>query len=116
MKRFLCVLGLAAVLGGCSEPTLLERAERGDAEAQFGLGELRWDGTDELAKDRAEAAKWIRKAAEQGHAKAQHMLGYMYKNGEGVAMDRAEAVKWYRKAAEQGDERAQRKLNDLGVE
>ena len=33
MKRFLCVLGLAAVLGGCgieSEPTLLERAEHPD--------------------------------------------------------------------------------------
>ena len=41
MKRLLCVLGLTVVLGGCGERTLLERAERGDAEAQYELGQLR---------------------------------------------------------------------------
>ena len=44
----------------------------------------------------------IRKAAEQGEAKAQNNLGYMYDQGEGVPEDDSEAVKWYRKAAEQG--------------
>ena len=56
--------------------------------------------------------KWYRKAADQGNAKAQLNLGFMYANGKGVAEDDAEAVKWYRKAADQGDADAQ--LN-LGV-
>ena len=51
--------------------------------------------------------KWYRKAAEQGDVEAQHNLGLMYYNGEGVAEDNAEAVKWFRKAAEQGYARAQ---------
>ena len=42
------------------------------------------------------------KAAEQGDANAQVMLGAMYDFGEGVRQDYAEAGKWYRKAAEQG--------------
>ena len=40
--------------------------------------------------------------AEQGDAIAQHNLGVMYADGEGVTKDYIEAVKWYRKAAEQG--------------
>jgi len=53
-------------------------------------------------KDAAEAVKWYRKAAEQGHALAQTNLGFMYEKGDGVPKDAAEAVKWYRKATEQG--------------
>jgi len=42
------------------------------------------------------------KAAEQGDAEAQHSLGLMYANGQGVTQDYKEAVKWYAKAAEKG--------------
>ena len=63
-----------------------------------------------VAKDKAEAVKWWRKAVEQGHAIAQYTLGWCYANGEGVAKDMSEAVKWYRKAAEQGYAKAQYKL------
>ena len=42
------------------------------------------------------------KAAEQGHAAAQYMLGLCYELGEGVEQDQVKAVEWYRKAAEQG--------------
>ena len=59
------------------------------------------------AGDYAEALKWYRKAAEQGHAKAQVNLGVMYRGGIGVTQDNAEAVKWYRKSAEQGNAKAQ---------
>ena len=48
--------------------------------------------------------------AEQGDAKAQSNLGYMYDNGQGVPQDYKQAVKWYTKAAEQGNERAQYNL------
>ena len=49
-------------------------------------------------------------AAEQGNAAAQHNLGVMYENGEGVRQDDAEAVRWYRQAAEQGLAQAQTNL------
>ena len=58
-------------------------------------------------KDYAEAVKWYRKAAEQGNAEAQYMLGDCYRWGTGVTKDYAEAVKWYRKAADQGYASAQ---------
>lgn len=54
------------------------------------------------AKDEAEAVKWFRQAAEQGHAVGQADLALMYVNGQGTAKDVAEALKWFRKAAEQG--------------
>ena len=60
-----------------------------------------------VPQDHAEAAKWFRKAADQGDVDTQFNLGAMYVNGEGVPQDHAEAVKWFRKAADQGDADAQ---------
>ena len=65
-----------------------------------------------MAQDKAEATKWIGKAADQGLALAQNTLGERYNNGNGVSQDRGEALKWFRKAAEQGDAEAQ---NNLGA-
>ena len=123
MKRFLCVLGLAVVLGGCeseSEPTLTitkmtDIAEQGDADAQVALGVIYATGS-VVPKDEKEAVKWYRKAAEQRNATAQYSLGIMYYHGKGVAKDEVEAVKWIRKAAEQGLRPAKEALKELGVE
>ena len=95
-------------------------AEQGDADVQYNLGMMYFEGRG-IEEDDVEAAKWYRKAAEQGNAKAQNELGDMYEYGVGVEQDDAEAVKWYRKAAEQGDADAQYELGDmysigLGVE
>ncbi len=38
------------------------------------------------AKNEAEALKWYRKAAEQGHVNAQRSLGFMLANGRGTAL------------------------------
>ena len=48
------------------------------------------------------AAQWMRAAAEQGHALAQHGLGFMYMEGDCVQQDGDEAVKWFERAAAQG--------------
>ena len=69
-------------------------------------------GGEGIPQDDAEAVRWYRLAAEQGHASAQYNLGLMYDNGEGIPQDDAEAVRWYRLAAEQGSASAQ---NNLGV-
>jgi tetratricopeptide (TPR) repeat protein len=86
------------------------KAEKGDAHSQYLLGCYYHIG-EGVPKDYAEAAKWLRKAAEQGHAAAQFSLGGVcYANGLGVPKDYAEMVKWWRKAAEQGHATAQRGL------
>ncbi len=60
-----------------------------------------------VPQDFEEAVAWSRKAADQGHAKAQFNLGVLYNNGQGVPQDFKEAVAWYRKAADQGNADAQ---------
>lgn len=49
----------------------------------------------------------VPQAADQGDAKAQYGLGFMYRNGQGVPQDNAEAIRWLRKAADQGYAMAQ---------
>ena len=51
----------------------------------------------------AEAVKWYRKAADQGHAKAQSNLGVMYAKGEGVPENNIRAYVWWSMAKTQGD-------------
>src|SRR6267378_5078094 len=77
-----------------------------DAETQFALA-VNYDIGAGEAQDDSEAAKWYRKAAEQGYALAQFNLAVMYDHGQGVAKNQAEAGKWFRTAADQGDAGAQ---------
>ena len=50
------------------------------------------------------------KDAEQGDAKAQFVLGWMYDFGEGAEQDAHKAVYWYRKSAEGGNVNAKYNL------
>ena len=45
-------------------------------------------------------AMWYRSKAEQGDARAQTTLGWMYHYGTGVEQDHEEAERWYRLADE----------------
>ncbi len=47
-----------------------------------------------MPQDYAEAAAWFRKAAEQGDADSQGMLGALYGTGQGVPQDSAEGYFW----------------------
>jgi TPR repeat protein len=47
-----------------------------------------------VKKNEAEAVKWFRKAAEQGHVASQNLLALRYHNGDGTKKDYTEAVKW----------------------
>ena len=53
------------------------------------------------------AFREFKSLAEQGDARSQRNLGFMYENGRGVPKNYKLAVNWYRKAAEQGHARAQ---------
>ena len=61
-----------------------------------------------VTKDDAEALRWFRLAAEQGHAQAQFNLGIMYNTGRGVPQDNVSAHMWLNLAAAQstGEDRA----------
>ena len=63
-----------------------------------------------VSQDLAEAAQWLRRAAEQGHTDAQNNLGVMYAQGHGVPRDLSEAERWLRMAAEQGHTDAEHNL------
>ncbi|MBA3813970.1 MAG: sel1 repeat family protein [Alphaproteobacteria bacterium] len=128
---------LALVYCGCSAILTLEKnyneaffwffkaAEQQDADAEFKLG-LLYAAT---LKDNATALQYLKKAANKGHAKAQHTLGIIYdiilgkpaKNDEvteetycvqllfgelpdifTVEKNDNESIKWYKKAANQG--------------
>ena len=68
-------------------------------------------GQQKIPTDPVQKAEQYRKAAEQGDARAQAYLGWLYASGQGVPQDYAQATIWFRKAAEQGNAEAQ---NNLG--
>ena len=85
-----------------AEKTLIEKAQKGDADAQYKLGVM-YNRGDGIQEDKTEAEKWLRKSAEQGNVGAQNSLGEFYRLGGSVN----ESAKWFRKAAEQGNTEAQ---------
>ena len=92
-----------------AKDNILELANEEDvfAQASAAWGYREGYGT---AVDHVEAVKWVRKAAEQGFARAQYDLGLMYEFGTGVERSNEKAAEWYLKAAEQGYADAQYNL------
>ena len=62
---------------------------------------IQYDEGQGVPQSYAEAAKWYRLAAEQGHAQAQGLLAIKYGLGQGVTQDYVEAHKWINLAAAQ---------------
>ena len=74
-----------------------QKAIEGDAQSQFEMAEMYADDL-----NYTEAAGWYEKAANGGHAEAQHWLGFYYAKGRGVEHDMKKAFQLYKKSAEQG--------------
>ncbi len=89
---------------------LKEKAESGDAEAQFQFGLRSISGKEDDKRSAAQGAAWIQKAAKQDHVKAMTVLAELYEKGIGVGQDFKQAANWYRKAAEKGVPEAQTSL------
>jgi TPR repeat protein len=66
-----------------------------------------------VAKDDVEAARWYRKAAEQGQPMAQASLGACYLYGLGVEKDSVQAHAWLTRGVAGGFERAKPVLAQL---
>ena len=61
--------------------------------AQFALA-LRYDNGQNVVQNFELAMAWYRKAAEQGHPRAQFNLALMYGFGHGCEIDLIEASRW----------------------
>jgi tetratricopeptide (TPR) repeat protein len=101
--------------------SLIKRAAQGDVEAQFMLGRCYYEGGSGFGQDYAEAEKWWRKAAQQGHAKAQALCAMMHVYGQSVKQNYPEAIECLQSAAESGQVHARILLgycyaNGKGVE
>jgi TPR repeat protein len=98
------------------EPTLAETrqaADEGITGAQVSLGLMYFRGEGGVAKDNAEAVKWMRKAADHGDAMGQMYLGNFYLMGAGVEKDVTQGLKWFTKGAEGGNAVAQYQLGTI---
>src|SRR6266478_7266201 len=63
--------------------------------------------------DYVPAIRLFRPLAEQGNAKAQNVLGVMYRRGQGVARNSVHAFVWFSRAAARGDATAKAELRDV---
>lgn len=78
---------------------IMNAAEKGDAEAQFYLGERYYFGRG-LPQDYEKAATWFLRSAEQGYSEAQWYIGKLYYRGEGVLKDLRQARSWFERCVD----------------
>lgn len=75
------------------------RAAKGDANAQYQLGEAYLAGWS-VPRQPATGAQWMQRAADQGHVRAQHSLSLLYMSG---AKAMGHAASWLRETAASGN-------------
>ncbi len=63
--------------------------------------------------DYVPAIRLFRPLAEKGNAKAQSVLGVMYRRGQGVARSPVRAFLWFSRAAARGDAKAKAELRGV---
>ena len=116
MKIHTTLLALALAFAAPVTPVLAEdasnyieemkrwqpKAEAGDAEAQFRLGQMYALGYG-FKQNFNSAIEWYEKAAAQGNAKARTALGVLYFYGTGVEKNEEKAREWAEKAAAQNN-------------
>lgn len=89
-----------------------QRAENGDAEAQYRLATVLETGWDSVPADSVRALELMRRSAQAGFPPAMNYLGYLYGKGykvgdrELIPEDRDSSVMWLRRSADAGDPRA----------
>ena len=97
-----------------------DSAKHGFVEAQLELGEIYYNGMEDLFSDQlvnrdyTKAAFWFEKAIENGAEVTEDLcmqLGEIYKYGEyGIEEDQKKSILWFKKPAENGNAEAQNSL------
>ena len=95
------------------EEILTELSEIGQISACATVGYFYLHGEGGYTKDYIMALDLLSYAAEMNHPLAMSWLGYMYKEGIGVAKNKAFARKWLELAAHYGEKNAVRELKKL---
>ena len=96
-----------SALIGRIEPDVYRRvgleqvAERGDAYAQYRMGQLYRDGP-LLIPDSSKAKHWLTRAAEHGLPEAQYALGKPLLSDDWEVRDPDEGIRWLKQAVENG--------------
>jgi hypothetical protein len=70
------------------------------------------EGPDDI-RDSGRAGEWFSRAAGQGHARAQYLLGLMYESGRGMKHSETAAVELYVRAEKNGVKEAAGKIMAL---
>ena len=79
-----------------------QRADKGDAQAQFNLA-LMYHGGLGVKASEVEAVKWYQKAAENDSVLAQEYLAVAYEEGWfGLKRDRKKSDYWYKRLSQNG--------------
>jgi len=119
-KTFLTIVFAAAFMASTAhamtqeEDTLVTNAaQRGSDGAQVLLAVMYLHGDPTHAKNESLAANWFEKAAEQGNAYAQKMLGDLYEQGRGVPKNLKLSADWREKSANRGNTEAQLMLGKM---
>ena len=110
---------------------LKEKADKGDAEAQYIVGQIYLDNRvyfpdeyncfvdiiglpgGEVIRDESKGAFWLLQAAKQGHGDAQAELAQCYIIGEGVMQDLEKCIMWLKEGCRSGSPLAQWRLGNL---
>jgi TPR repeat protein len=78
-------------------------AEKGDPDAEFGLGMLYERGDGDVRQSYKQADRWYQKAADHDHIGAQYRLALIWAvGGDDLPADPVEAYKWILLASEKG--------------
>ncbi|XP_031550098.1 protein sel-1 homolog 1-like [Actinia tenebrosa] len=79
-------------------------ADKGDVQAQVGLGQLHFQGGRGVEVDHERAHRYFQQAADAGNSNAMAFLGKMYsEGGHDIKQDNETAFKWFKKAADKGN-------------
>jgi hypothetical protein len=93
---------------------LKQNAENGDAQAQYQVGLLYYNGHS-VPQDLTQAVNWFTRSAQQNDGEAQFNLGILYQQGDGVPQSYVEAFYWYMLAVQNEVDFAPQALNDVTV-
>lgn len=116
MAAAILITSSALISSGCKEKNIgdtLDRANAGDASAQFEMG-VKYHDLDRsmtvTAEDEKNAFQWYKKAADQGHTMAEFYTGICYLYRLGTPGDDRLAIGYLMKAADKNCSLAQVKV------
>ena len=84
--------------------------DRGNTEFYFSYGEAFYYGLFGCEEDPKKALYWFKKAAQHNDILAQHNIGMIYLDGEGVKKNHNVAKEWFEKSSTQGHTESQYQL------